>query len=375
MLKKFTAKRGSALVMSLLFMMILIVLSFSVNYMLINEIRAERNFLSGAKAYYAAEAGLEDALLNVSLQDAGAAVESKADPVMFVEDAVATYPNLVSDSQNYSYDVISRSTEYTPCDFERPDTLHDTFGMLRAGESAVIPLDSVSNFQVDYYVLDTTSPFDVPSFVMQNKDVLRWQIVGNRNTGVNVFGDAKKQGAGKVEAISEYFPISSINNNYHDNPTSFGTSAELEYAWAAGKYYDIIDGATFDSTDLLYIDLEDYLASSGEGGFHYIFHSQYPLIDFLNGHNNEMLVLTNILNVVSPSQTEEVDSIPAGNYELYYRVHDGLSGRESESIACTAVKVEADGISPDGKFVQSVDVIKPLDQGIPVTDFVWYQKD
>lgn len=364
-------KRGSALVMAMLFMMLLLVLSFSVNLMLLSEVRAERNFLSGVKAYYAAEAGVETALLDVSFADAGESVLGTPVPVPFVSDAAALNTSITDDDQTYAYEVNARTTEFTPCVFESRND--DGYGVLQAGESVVIPLNSVENpengaditsFQVDYYIVDTNSPFDTPSWVMQHKDVMRWKIIGNRNF------------SGKVEAISDYFPISDINHNYPNNPTRFGTSNTENFDWDTGKYYDILDGVTFDTADLIYLDISAYIDNFADGGFHYIFHANYPIDDFLASHENNLLVLTNFLNTI-PADVPDADVNPADSYELYYRVHDGIenSPEDEQAIACTSVKVSADGVSPDGKFVQTLDVVKPLDQGIPVTDFVWYQRD
>lgn len=363
---QFTTKRGSALVMALLFMMILIVLSFSVNFMLLSEIRSERNFLSGVAAYYAAEAGVESALLDVSFADAGEVVLGTTNEIAFVEDAYSSYSAIDSDGQTYEYEVTVRSNG-TPCEFEPRNEAG--YGVLQTGESVMIPLNQISSgptsFEVDYYILDTTSPFEVPSYVMQHRDVLRWKIIGNRTSD-----------NGKVEAMSDYFPISSVNNNYPNNPTRFGTSNIENLDWYTGKYYDILEGAEFNTADLLYQDVNSYINNFAEGGFHYIFHSNYPITDFLANHENNTLVLTNFLNVIDANEPD-LDFAPASNYELYYRVHDGLEvdDPDAQSTACTAVKVSADGASSDGKFVQVLDIVKPLDQGVPVTDFVWYQRD
>lgn len=364
-MNKLIEKKGSALVMSLFFMAILVVLSFAVNYMLLNEVRSERNFLEGVKAYYSAEAGIEDALLQVSVSNAGVDIVDEEVGVPFVQEAM----NLSSDEagnisgSKYTYNVMSRGS-YNPCPFEEKN--ESGFAVLKSGESVVIPLTGNDEFNVKYYIVNTEYPYDTPSWVMQN-DVLRWKILGNR-----LDGDA----VGKLEAISEYIPIYDVNHNASSNPSTFGTSAEWP-KYQSGKYYDIIDGATFETSDLLYagdFDLlfNDFADDGFEGGFHYVFNAQHPIATFLADHANNQLVLTNYLNVyfnVLPPTVQEMELIyDADDYELYYKV-DPMRF----TIACSAVQVIADGFSENEDFKQSIEVIRPLDQAAPFTDFVWYQ--
>lgn len=365
-MNKLIEKKGSALVMSLFFMAILVVLSFAVNYMLLNEVRSERNFLEGVKAYYSAEAGIEDALLQVSVSNAGVDIVDKVD-VAFVQDAFYPEENIVG--SKYTYDVFSRGS-FNPCSFEDQE---GGFAVLKSGESVVIPLEADAPFNVEYYIVNTKYPFDTPnnndpSWVMQN-DVLRWKILGNR-----LDGDA----VGKLEAISEYIPIYDVNHNAHNAPSTFGTSAEFP-EYQSGKYYDIIDGATFETSDLLYAGDFDPLASDFaddgfEGGFHYVFNAQHPIATFLGDHANNQLVLTNYLNVVPPTAPETELIYDADDYELYYKVDPNPgSDQQSYNVACSAVQVIADGFSENEDFKQSIKVVKPLDQAAPFTDFVWYQ--
>lgn len=357
-MNKLIEKKGSALVMSLFFMAILVVLSFAVNYMLLNEVRSERNFLEGVKAYYSAEAGIEDALLQVSVSNAGVDIVDKVD-VAFVQEAM----NLSSDEvenisgSKYTYDVMSRGS-YNPCPFEDEE---GGFAVLKSGESVVIPLTGNDEFKVEYYIVNTKYPFDTPnnndpSWVMQN-DVLRWKILGNRNDN------------DKLEAISEYIPIYDVNHNASNKPSTFGTDTDFpEYKF--GKYYDIIDGATFETSDLLYAgDFDPFANDFAAGAFHYVFHAQYPIADFLSGHTNNQLVLTNYLNVIPPTAPETELIYDADDYELYYR----LTAPDRTDVACSAVQVIADGFSENEDFKQSIEVIRPLDQAAPFTDFVWYQ--
>lgn len=363
-MNKLIEKKGSALVMSLFFMAILVTLSFAINYMLLNEVRSERNFLEGVKAYYSAEAGVEDALLQVSVNNAGVDITDKVG-VAFVQDAMNLGEN-VSGSK-YTYDVMSRGS-FNPCPFEDEDA--DGFAVLKSGESVVIPLEADAPFNVEYYIVNTKYPFDTPnnndpSWVMQN-DVLRWKILGNRE-------DNKK-----MEAMSDYIPIYDVNHNASTNPSTFGTNAEWP-EYQSGKYYDIIDGATFETSDLLYAGDFDPLASDFaedgfEGGFHYVFNAQHPIATFLGDHANNQLVLTNYLNVIPPTAPNTELIYDADDYELYYKV-DPNPGSDDQrfKIACSAVQVISDGFSENEDFKQSIKVIKPLDQAAPFTDFVWYQ--
>ena len=357
--------------MSLLFMTILIVLSFAVNVMILNEIRSEHNFLQGVKAYYSAEAGVEDGLLQVSLHNAGESIAPQGN-VDFVADAYTVAPSAFDEDdvndvlQNtYSYTVASRGA-MNPCLFE--SQTEQGYAKLEAGESVMIPLTDNDFFQVEYYVVNTEYPYDTPnnnpSFVMQN-DVLRWKILGNRVNGEHV---------GKVEGISEYIPVYGVNFNAPNSPSAFGTHAfngQVEYQ--RGKYYDILDGVTFDTADSVYLEDSAFSDNFAEGGFHYVYHPQYEIQSFLGEHTNNVLMLTNYLNVIPPTNSEVELIYDANDYDLYYRIHD--SGSNRNDIACSAVQVSANGVSEDGTFRQSIDVIRPVDQASPVTDFVWYQRE
>ncbi len=340
------SQRGSALVISLLFMMILVVLSFSVNFMLMNEIRSERNFLSGLKAYYAAEAGAESALLEVSLHDAGTEIDP-AESVL-VEDVEDT---------SYTYTVVSRE-DSVPCSFEAQND--SGYAALGAGESVMVPLAQDEDFQVKYYVVNSAYPYDYTTSTMQN-DVLRWKIIGNNESG-------------NVAAISEYIPISSPNDNYANNPSEFGTNSLIGFT--TGKFYDRI-GDALTGADALYLDYSGFEDNSAQGAFQHIFHEDYPIATFLDNHTHNFLTLTNILNTIPPTQPELELPYNANDYVLYYKIDsnfEGVSGHVLHAMACTAVKVSADGFASNGRFKQSVDVVQPLRQGLPFTDFVWYQR-
>ncbi|MDP4007952.1 MAG: pilus assembly PilX N-terminal domain-containing protein [Candidatus Peregrinibacteria bacterium] len=364
-MNKLVSKKGSALVMSLFFMSILIVLSFAVNYMLLNEVRSERNFLEGVKAYYSAEAGVEDALLQVSVNNAGEDI-SQTSSIPFVTDAFDEEDISQVSQSKYSYTVTARGGR-NPCVFENKTA--DGFAVLKSGESVVIPLNGNNVFNVEYYIVNTAYPDNTtsndPSLIMLN-DVLRWKILGNRSLGDSL---------GALEAISDYFPINDVTHNTPDTPSTFGTSADA-LPFQKGKYYDIIEGATFDATaDSLYLDIDAYSNNFADGGFHYIFHPDYMISDFLSSHGNNELMLTNYLNVIPPTDPELPLIYNANDYDLYYRVNPNpdIAAGERFTIACSAVHISADGHSPNEDFVQSIDVIRPLDQASPFTDFVWYQ--
>ena len=358
--------------MALFFMAILVVLSFAINYMLLNEVRSERNFLEGVKAYYSAEAGVEDALLQVSVNNAGAGIDPKVD-VSFVEDAFILVPSAFEEEEaaqvsqsKYSYDVTSRGGA-NPCTFEEN---YAGFARLDAGESVRISLNGNQFFNVEYYIVNTEYPFDTPnndpSYVMQN-DALRWKILGDRSPGDSY---------SRVEAISDYVSIYDVNHNAPNQPSTFGTHAEFA-EYQNGKYYDIIDGVISDTSDLIYTEDYDPLANNfAEGGFHYIFHPNYPIQSFIGSHANNQLVLTNYLNVIPPTAPDTDLIYDADDYELYYRVEPNpdVSSPARYTVSCSAVRVSADGFSANEDFKQSIDVLRPLDQAAPFTDFAWYER-
>ncbi len=222
----YSAKKGSALLIAILVMGILITLTLGLSNLVIREISQTTDVVSAGKAYFAAEAGIENALLDlhenlpgyetqnpgdpndpyVPIQDPATGldaryrIQSKADP---------TYNNVPSFDSDKP--VFLTGDVPTNVSFAYSDHPEATYKDLPLSESAVIPLYSansdgtfsnVTNFLIEYYVdftQDEATASQINSGDFKKIDILRWKIFGKPDP--NQGGDISK-----TDSISDFFP-------------------------------------------------------------------------------------------------------------------------------------------------------------------------
>lgn len=151
-------KRASTLLIAILMMGVLIVASFSINTLLIKEIRSHKDLYSGMKAYFNAEAGVETALLKNADGDFS--------------------------TDGYSYSVIA-SGDSLPCEFEAQT--ETGYGIIPENDYLIVPISD--QFSVDFKYQNGTSA---------DSDALRWKIYGKDNDG-------------EVGVIGDYLPVTSTS--------------------------------------------------------------------------------------------------------------------------------------------------------------------
>lgn len=274
-----TGQRGSALLITLLLLGVLMTLTLGVSALVIREIRVTQSVVDANKAFYASESGVERSLLGLTQKLAGyepagqyppaeqvnipfddQSVDSKTvllavDPGYRYEfstsnqtDSVPGFPDdqpifveqvasadggevadcrLVGASSQFSL-ALNKKQFYEQCP-------RATYRKLGLNETHIIPLFSddgqdstltVNDFLVEYY-LSTRDGSDfygsLQGLKLESFDVLRWKIYGKPLTSSEVQ---------RTESIADFYP--GATGNGPDTPVCIGTDATI--LAAEGEY-------------------------------------------------------------------------------------------------------------------------------------------
>lgn len=305
-------KEGSALLISFLLMMVLLIFGMGISQLLLREIRVERNVIQAGQAYFGAEGGIEEALLKIKENLPG-----------YQNPGEGSFENGVA----YAYQIKAQGSK-VPCSWSGEE-----WRTLEVQESASLPLFKageegslkIENFKVEFFV-------DRPENSLQDikGKVLRWKILGL---------DADN----KTEAISDYLAAGSDENN----PASFGaaedSAADVDYTTAS--YYQ-------------------------RSGSTYAFFEEYSIDTFLDNHEANYLVLTNVIDLDSQKSRILEAADPSEN-QLKFRIVS--PDDEERSYVCEDVLIESDGTA--GQLQQSMDVALKLGSPLPVFDFALYRTE
>lgn len=394
-LKIRNVKNGSALLIALLVMGILLTLTLGLSDLVIREIRQTGDVVASGKAYFSAEAGVENALLDlrenlpgyetqnpadvkdkyVKIQDSATGLDgryrilNKADSVPFFD---PDKPIFVPGS-----DVV------TNVNFVYSDHAEATFNDLPLSESVVIPLYSVGqdhqpqkvqNFLIEYYV-----KFDghelalsgIPEGNFANLDILRWKVFGKPDPVLG--GDPAK--LAKTDAISDFFPA--MYDASENTPMCIGTDPSLAPApTGQGCKFPVLakDASTMDG-DLWGAARECYVSDAGGGGDLANIQKKCTIQNFITNHVQNYLVLTNVINpdVLLPGQNLET----AGSkkrFTISYRVI-ARPGDAEPKLVREAAAISADGFAANGQVKQSIDVKLNQSSFLPVFNFSLYHTD
>lgn len=310
--KIYNNTRASALLVAMILMGILMTLSLGISSLLIGTLRDSRVLLEKTRAWYAAESGLEHALLAVSENAPGFEAEKKTE----LGDA------------HYEYRVRAAASEIPQKESYEITTDEDRFAALHHNESITIPLfsseASAKKFRVEYYLAPDLKLSG--SLVDEDLDILRWKIFG-------IAAD------GAMEVMNEFVPMQS-GKNTAGNPSCLGTGSQC---WNGAKFYE--------RTSL---------------GFNIVNH--HPITTFLEQHTQNFLVLTNMVNVdviageaLSTSEKKQLANIQ-------YRVveEDG-----QPRLTLPSIKIAADGFAGESK--QSLDLEVKRDSFLPVFHYALYR--
>lgn len=315
-----TRPSGSALLVALIVMGILLTLSLGVSDILIGTMRSSRQLLEKTKAWYAAESGIEHAM-----------AEAAENPPGFETEAAR---ELEGADAKYEYRIKSTAKQIPAKEPYEILNEEDSYAALRLNESVTIPLftgqdeeNTVRNFRVDYYL--------APDLELQGGmlssgvDILRWKIFG-------IAAD------GTMEVINEFLPVNEGDSAH--SPTCLGTGNNC---WNVAKFY------------------ERRLAPDGATEFHIV--ENYPISTFLTNHRQNFLVLTNTVNtdlIAGALSQREKQKLAI----IRYRVIEG-DGRPR--LTLPHIKLAADGYSGNAK--QSLNLEIKRESFLPVFNYALYR--
>lgn len=410
---------GSALLVALLVMGVLIAVSLVLGSLIFRETRITKEFLDAGRAYYAAESGIEIALYGLNNQLPGWQPEVDGDG--------DGYKSIEVDGEKLTvgeYRLANRCNAY-PCfpddEFDRTTaTNREFYDILDLNKSITIPLfvvkeqadgeivpTPVTDFTVEFF-----APFnpkeDLAFDIGFNKDllagwdVLRWKVFG-------ITRDDVTGGGPKVtETISDFTAMSMLNvstidpagnvnqdsiNSNATAPSWFGTvdcDSPGNDAQKSSRYNNEIDCVDYyigGSNNAIKIDTESFgqvseivagNCSHTEAREYYLYsydgderkveseniYNCYSIKTFLTNHDLNYLTLTNLINPAvfeTPSKRQLA--------RLFFRVELFSDDGPAETVREYA-DITANGYSGDSK--QSINVKIKRGSFMPVFHFSLY---
>ncbi len=415
-------REGSALLVALLVMGVLMAISLALSSLIFRELRITRDLLDSGRAYYAAESGIEVALYKVRNNLPGWEPNPDQGEYKFLE---------VSDDYASlgEYRVRNRCNAY-PC-FDEDEFDHGSvadltayYDVLDLNESINIPLFvadgnggtiPVSNFTVEFFApFDPDRHLDIAiknqgNFELTGWDILRWKVFG-----INTSAPPDEQ---VTRSISDFTAIATARNqvdtvfteegevvdegafleaigNIADEPSWFGSISCSEVP-GANRYTDritcnkygtrqkVVTGETYQ------LDEDDragsYLAicDNTEAREHYNYGAGnnidkedifecYPISTFLQQHEYNYLSLTNLMNpAIFPDSFNQRQKQALS--KLYFRVElfgDVSNPNENNQTVREFADITANGYSGDAK--QSINVQLRRGGFMPVFNFSLY---
>jgi len=416
--------RGSSLLVTLLVMGILLTLTLGLSTLVIREIRQTGDIVSAGKAYYAAEAGIEQGLYELADHYPGYETTDNDNNVPGWKEVDMFEGNdSLTDKCSYRYKISNKGNTipYIPDDepiYLQPSGVavskgdlfesHEdqTYNVLPLNQSVTIPLfiddgnggiTDVDDFLLQYYVdfsLDDTLLGELnPNYKgrhhleLEDFDILRWKVFGNRCPSE---GDCDNPDLTRTDAISDFFPSSSLANEHE--PVCIGTDLSLavgDYNCMSPVDLEILKIVRDDSGEIKReddgsyasnIEMLDNLWSASRtcymnevgqnvtGGAD--IKNNCTIGSFMKNHTRNFLTITNVVNpeIIGISNVELRNS----RANIYWRVIAKGSSVETNVIPRQFADIKADGYANDGKVQQSIDVKVGMSSFLPVFNFTLY---
>lgn len=378
MIKKIvTNRRGTALLVALLVMGVLISISLSLSVLILRETRVTKDLLDSGRAYYAAESGIEVAMYELKNNLPGWEPDGKKYVSLKLGETYRSVGEYKVDNTCNAYPCFEEgfNTEGAPASayydyLDLNETITIPLFVVKDGETK-----EVGDFVVEYYVnFNPAEHIKIKTEGLPSWDVLRWKIFGLYNGGTSQ----------STESISDFTAVSVKTENLTGDksetsamfPSWFGskTCTVLEghfpvdfvclpYGKTIEKIYGTEDKAALFKGNCLPTEAREY----------YDYHGGKELVDsdikdcyeignFLKDHSFKYLTLTNLMNpaVFTDNAYSNKDVLS----RLYFRVVvDGLTPREYADIT-------ANGYS--GTVKQSINVKMQRGSFMPVFNFALY---
>lgn len=388
-------KEGTALLVALLVMGVLIAVSLALSTLIFREARVTRGVLDAGKAYYAAESGVEVALYNLNNKLAGWETPQKGFVPLKIDDVFDAVAELKVDNTCNAYPCFDVGFDPNTVNEEGLKVFYD---VLDLNESISIPLFvvrdgkevPVQNFTVEFF-----APFSVKEHFsdqiqqslgdgLQGWDILRWKVFGlNKNN--------------ETESISDFTALSSTNVAGTDDEAYFTNAAVPSWFGSVNCSSDDALGKRY--TDKIkcipYLsDTSQRLEESGQKADiyigtcpvetareHYIYGPDgkflfvtdcYPIKDFMDAHQLNYLTLTNLMNpAVFKTSLTQVQRLALSR--LYFRVElfaDPVNKDVGNQTVREFADITVNGYSGGSK--QSINVQIQRGSFMPVFHFSLY---
>jgi len=321
-------RKGSALLVALVFAGLLTLVTVGVSSLISRETRIVSGLLTQTRAYYAAESGIELALLDVQENKPGfeantEILEISSDPMVAVKYKVASRTNRIPVLADYQLRLLGTVLDESV-----------SYNSLKLNESIKLPFtDDISDFVVEYYYPLTGF---LESTQLNQFDILRWKL----------FGKNKK--TGEIDSLNEFVPASDQTRSKGTSPgspVSLGPNGD----WNVGTFFP----STFDeNSDLV--------------------GSEMRIGEFMQNHEQNYLILTNFLDPAKLSGTFDLERKDAAT--VYYRVRDlanlnTVTG--SGNLVSPTSKIKSIGIA--GGAERTLEVSVAPDSFLPIFDFALYR--
>jgi type II secretory pathway pseudopilin PulG len=397
-------RRGSALLVAMLVMGILITITLGLSALIIGEIRQTGDMVAAGKAYYAADAGVENALLDLhehlpgyqttNSQNTEGWIKSDENDISLsyryqIRNQGNSYPYFDKDKPIYLQPGVASTKDFL-YNSQSPDMAANTYNVLPLHGTVTIPLfvdcgdgvnfKDVKNFMLQYYV-----NFNLPSKIsgqLQYFDILRWKLFGEPS-GL----------PGKTDAISDFYPAG--NQDSAINPVCIGSDFSMLENYhctpAVAKYVPDLPDSVADWSALNKQVTDDFSQAWGAARECYTtdagigigsikgdtgIQKDCSMSTFMKTHKKNYLTITNVVNpqIIDISNPDE----QAAAANIYYRIVaekdpagscPGETSGGEDVMTREYAEISADGYASGGAVTQSIDVKLKLNSFLPVFNF------
>jgi hypothetical protein len=412
-------RQGSALIVTLMLMAILLVLTLGLSMLTISQIRQTGDVIGAGKAYYAAEAGIEIALLGLKEHLPGFQTQGLegADADGWVEVKADDSASMSGDNLSFRYRIRNQGDAYPYFDadtpiFLSPDvgipkqvlyTQHPdkTYNVLALNQTVTIPLfidcgdgvhyKDVKNWLLQYYVDFDTDPNNKLQLgtKIDDFDILRWKLFGEP-INPDLLAPAR------THAISDFYPAS--ENDSPTKPVCIGSDLSLaqdciiplasyvsitneEIAnWNNFKVTpEVFNNAWSSARECYTRDAGSLVAPSLTG-----VQKGCNIKTFIDTHRKNYLTITNVVNPDIIGITDPV--LRAAKANIYYRIiakpdptqtcpNETSVENKNNIMAREYAQISADGYAGNGKYKQSIDAKLKQNSFLPVFNFTLFRTD
>lgn len=416
--RKNTTRSGSALLVAILVMGILMTLTLGLSNLVIREITQTGDLVAAGEAYFASEAGVENALLDLHEHLPG---YETAGLVNAVDGEWIEYKDPVNADFHYRYRIRNKGDAYPYFDDDKPlffdpvapttkafiydEDRAKTYNVLPLNQTVTIPLftedaqgniQDVEDFLIQYYVRfnEDSLSADFQNINLESFDVLRWKLFGNPITGEKLNGVIASSNVNtlKTDAISDFYPAKNVGviGGGADEPVCIGSSMDFptEYivdkCWFPATPYSVEDteGQTTGTVEspaegLWSAARECYESDAGTivsgGKIKTAASGGCSIPTFVKNHSRDYITLTNVVNpdIIGLSTPEE----RAAKANIYYRIIAKKGGPADPQLPREFAEISSDGYTHEDKVKQSIDVRLRLNSFLPVFNFSLYRTD